>query len=109
MKKVVGKYFTVEDGRKLKEELKTELTEVLTKNLTVVIDAKLQNEVTKLKYELKDEQTKFLCEMHNMIDGLASEVSDNRDFRDITTNQIVEDRVRIGKLEKKVFGVVSLS
>ena len=82
---------------------------MLTKNLAVVTDAKLQNEITKLKYELKDEQTKFLSEMHNIVDGLASEVRDNRDFRDITTNQIVEDRDRIGKLEKKVFGVVSLS
>ncbi|MEK7527865.1 MAG: hypothetical protein AAB574_02520 [Patescibacteria group bacterium] len=109
MKQKVDKYFSKKDGEKLKNELKKDLTEVLTKNLAVVTDAKLQNEITKLKYELKDEQTKFLSEMHNIVDGLASEVRDNRDFRDITTNQIVEDRDRIGKLEKKVFGVVSLS
>jgi hypothetical protein len=97
MKKVASKYFTNKEG------------ETLKKDLLSTVDARLQGEITKLKYELKDEQTKFLSEMHDMVDGLASEVRDNRDFRDITTNQIIEDRERIGKLEKKVFGVVSLS
>ena len=101
MKKVANKYFTKKDGEELGKKLR--------EDLLVAIDAKISGEFTKIKYELKDEQSKFLSEMHNMVDGLITEVKDNRDFRDFMTNQIIEDRERIGKLEKKVFGVVSLS
>ena len=90
-----------------KEDLEVfgnKLEQKLEKKLTVVVEAKMAGAVTKLKYELKDEQTKFLGKIYGLVDGLALEVRDNREFRVITTNQIVEDRERIGKLEKRVFG-----
>jgi len=99
MKKVANKYFTKKDGEELGKKLREDLLST--------IDARLQGEITKLKYELKDEQTKFLSEMHDMVDGLITEVKDNQEFREITTYHIDENRERIGKLEKKVFGVVS--
>ena len=81
------------------------LTRDLTNNLTKVIDAKIQGEITKLKYELQDKQKKFLSEMHNLVDVLVTEVKDNQNFRDITTGNIQENKLRINNLEKKVFGV----
>ncbi|SRR3989339_23809 len=99
MKKVTSKYFTKKDGEELGKKLR--------EDLLVAINAKISGEFTKIKYELKDEQSKFLSEMHNIVDGLVTEVKDNQEFREITTYHIDEDRERIGKLEKKVFGVVS--
>lgn len=81
----------------------------LKKDILSTMDARLQGEMIKLKYELKDEQTKFLSEMHNLVNGLVNEVKDNQDFREITTGQIKEDRVRISNLEKKVFGKVCVA
>ena len=72
------------------------------------MDARLQGEMVKLKYELKDEQTKFLSKIFDLVNGLTSEVKDSQEFREITTNQIVEVDNRVGKLEKKVFGSITI-
>ena len=103
MKKVTGKYFTKKDG----DGLKKDLTRDLTKSLSTVLDAKLDRRFTELKNEIKDEQTKFLSKIYDLVDGLALEVKDNREFREITTNQIVEVEERVEKVEKKVFGVAA--
>ena len=103
MKKAVIKYFTKEDGVKLKNNLKKELTRDLTKSLSLMIDVKLDTKLDEFREEIKQ----WHSDVFDLIDGLAPEIKDNREFRDVTTNQIVEDRVRIGKLEKKVFGVVT--
>ncbi|MBP9817874.1 hypothetical protein KBC75_03955 [Candidatus Shapirobacteria bacterium] len=103
MKQMTQKYFTKKDG----EELENRLTKNLTRDLTQVIDAKLQGEMTKLKYELQDEQKKFLNEMHNLVDGLVTEAKDNQSFRATVSYQTNENTEKIIRLEKKVFGVGS--
>lgn len=66
----------------------------------------------KEQFELHDEklETKLFTwksEVIDAVDALASEMKDSQDFRLITTNQIVENRERTDRLEKKVFGVVT--
>lgn len=50
------------------------------------------------------EMLAWKSEIVDAVDTLAKEISDEREFRSITTQQIVEDRERIGKLEKKAVG-----
>jgi uncharacterized membrane protein YheB (UPF0754 family) len=86
----------------LTRDLTTSLTRDLTDKLSVVIDVKMDKKLN----EIRDDLKQWRSEMFDIVDGLALEVRDNREFREITTNQIVEDRERIGKLEKRVFGTV---
>ena len=58
--------------------------------------------------DLVDNLTKWKSELFDNVDDLASEIRDSRDFRDITTHQIVENRERTNRLEKKVFGAVQV-
>lgn len=90
MKKVASKYFTKEDGKKLEVRL-------------IKLDSKLDEKIN----EIRDDMKQWHSDLMDIVDGLASEVKDNREFRDITTNQIVETNGKVGKLEKKVFGVAS--
>lgn len=69
---------------------------------------KLEIKIDKKLNGIRDEMKQWHSDVFDLVDGLASEVKNNQDFREITTHQIVEDRERIGKLEKKVFGVVSI-
>ena len=97
MKQKGSDYFTKDDGKKLETDL--------TKKLSVMIDTKINFKIDEKLNEIRDDMKQWHSDILDIVDGLASEVKNNRDFRDVTTNQIVEVGGRVGKLEKKVFGV----
>jgi len=105
-------YFTKADGRRLEKRLEERLTKNLTKNLTRDLSDKLSGlidmKMDQKLNEIRDDMRQWHSDIFDLVDGLGLEVRDNREFRKITTNQIVEDRERIGKLEKKVFGAVAV-
>lgn len=57
--------------------------------------------------EIRDDMKKWHSDIFNLVDGLALEIRDGREHRAVTGHQIGEQRQRIEKLEKKVFGAVS--
>ena len=96
MKQDNQKYFTKEDGEELKKDLKKELTEV--------IDIKLDNKLG----ELEEKLFKWKSEIFDAVDSVAREMNTNQEFREIIGNQIEEQGAKIMKLEKKVFGSASV-
>ena len=57
------------------------------------------------KIDVLDEKMfKWKSEIIDAVDAMAKEIVDERDFREITTSQIVRNRERTDRLEKKVFG-----
>ena len=106
MKQKGSDYFTKADGKKLEARLMASLETKLETKLEAKLEAKLNSKFDEKLNEIRDDMRQWHSDIFDLVDGLASEVKDNREFREITTNQIIEDRVRIGKLEKKVFGVV---
>lgn len=102
MKQRGDDYFTKADGRKLERRLE----ERLTKRLSIVVDAKLESKLNEKLNEIREDMKQWHSDIFDLVDGLALEVKDDREFREITTGQIVDHRERIGKLEKKVFGAV---
>ena len=70
--------------------------------MSKLMDVKLEN----YGRELEDKLFNWKSEVIDAVDALASEMKDSQDFRLITTNQIVENRERTDRLEKKVFGAV---
>jgi len=103
-------FFTKKDGLKLKKDIVSEMDVKLDKKFDrrfMEAEIRLDATIAELKQELSDEQTQFLSDIHSLIDGLAIEVTKNREFRAITTDQVKGIEDRTGKLEKKVFGSVS--
>ncbi len=72
------------------------------KHLSDLIEVKIDNRIDKLETKL----FKWKSDVIDAVDALASEMKDSQDFRLITTNQIVENRERTDRLEKKVFGSI---
>lgn len=56
--------------------------------------------------DYEEKMFQWKSEIIDAVDAMAKEIVDERDFREITTQQIVENRERVEKLEKKVFGPV---
>lgn len=76
------------------------------KKLELKLESKLNSKFDEKLDEIRDDIKKWHSDIFDLVDGLALEVKDNREFREITTNQIVEVEGRVEKLEKKVFGNV---
>jgi len=56
--------------------------------------------------DLEKKMFEWKSEIVDVVDGLAKEIRDEREFRDISGHQTADNTRRIGKLEQKVFGVV---
>lgn len=74
-----------------------------TKLISDLIEVKIDNRIDRLETKL----FKWKSEVIDAVDALASEMKDSQDFREITTHQIVTNRERTDRLEKKVFGAVT--
>ena len=48
---------------------------------------------------------RWKSEIIDAVDAMAKEIRDEREFRDISSNQIIGNTRRIEKMGKKVFGV----
>lgn len=73
------------------------------------LDRKLSGQIIGLEKEIKNIDKKLdekYSDIFNLVDGLAIEIRDGREHRLITSNQIIENEERIGRLETKVFGSV---
>jgi hypothetical protein len=55
--------------------------------------------------EFEQKMFGWKSEIINAVDGMAKEIRDEREFRDISGHQTTDNTRRIGKLEQKVFGV----
>lgn len=68
-------------------------------------DKKIDLKIEKRFDEFEEKLFKWKSEIFNLVDGLAIEIRDNREFRDIGGHQIANNSRRIEKLEKKVFPI----
>jgi len=109
-------------GKKLEKKIETKLETKLEtkfnqkfkqfeKDLDAKLDAKLE---TKLEQKFNQKFNKFYddlvlwkSQIFDLVDGLAIEVRDGREHRQITSHQISSNTQRISKLEQKVFGSIS--
>lgn len=55
---------------------------------------------------LEDSLLDWKSEIISAVDVMAGEIHSQREFREITTGQIVENSERTDRLERKVFGVL---
>jgi ATP-dependent protease HslVU (ClpYQ) peptidase subunit len=55
--------------------------------------------------EFEKKMFEWKSEIIDTVDGMAKEIRDEREFRDVSGHQTVDNTRRIGKLEQKVFGV----
>ena len=74
---------------------------VQDKKINIGIDTKLDKRIG----ELEQKMFEWKSEIVDIVDGLAKEIRDQREFRDISSHQISGNTRRIEKLEMKVFGV----
>jgi hypothetical protein len=72
------------------------------KVLALLMDVKFEQ----FQNEFEQKMHGWTSEIIDSVDVMAKEIVDERDFREITTHQIVENRERADRLEKKVFGAV---
>jgi hypothetical protein len=56
--------------------------------------------------DLEEKMLNWKSDIVDAVEVLTKEIRDQRDFREITTNQITEVTERVDNLEKKVFGKV---
>lgn len=117
-------------GKKLEKKIETKLEtkleakleskfnqkfKQLENDLDTKLEAKLESKLeTKLEQKFNQKFNKFYddlalwkSQIFNLVDGLAIEVRDSRDHRQITSHQISSNTQRISKLEQKVFGSIS--
>ena len=73
--------------------------------IATLIDTKLDLKIGKLEESLEGKMFKWKSDIIDVVDGLAKEIRDEREFRDISGHQTADNTRRIGKLEQKVFGV----
>ena len=73
------------------------------KQIGALIDSKMGEQTERLEAKM------FIwkSEIIDAVDVMAKEITDERDFREITTQQIVNNRQRTDNLEKKVFGKIT--
>lgn len=55
--------------------------------------------------EFEKKMFDWKSEIIDAVDGMAKEIRDEREFRDISGHQTADNTRRISKLEQKVFGV----
>lgn len=95
----------------MKQNLSNNFTKIdgvkLEKKLLSSIDEKIDFKIVEKLNEIRDEMKQWHSDIFDLVDGLGLEIKTGREFRLITTNQIVDVEKRTGNLEKKVFGQVT--
>lgn len=71
-----------------------------------LMDVKLKNIKNEAIGDLEVKMLAWKSEIVNLVDVLAKEIRDEREFRDISSHQTVSNTRRIEKIETKVFGAV---
>lgn len=95
------------------DRLRTEISQMgksVKKELKIDFEASLSASVVRMgmqfddfKYEMEQKAQKRHSELFNLVDGLAGEIKDNREFRTIITDQVADCSHRLDKVEMKVF------
>jgi hypothetical protein len=97
-------------GARLEKKLEQKLEQKLGLKLaqqSVYLETSIRNSILQEIRDFEQKISEWKSEIFRLVDGLAGEVRDNREHRQITSYQISNNTERIGKLEKKVFGVVT--
>jgi hypothetical protein len=95
-------------GKLIKDNNKTLMASVDKKfetnnnTLSLLIDLKFDN----FENRFEQKMLNWKSEIVNSVDVLATEIRDEREFRDISSHQTSGNTRRIEKLESKVFGTV---
>ena len=89
-----------EFGKELEEKMDERFSS-FSKDISVLIDIKIDSRIGKLEQKMFE----WKSEIVDIVDGLALEIRDNREFRDVSGHQIVDNTRRIEKLEKKAFAI----
>lgn len=86
-----------------------QIKELFLENNRVLIelmDVKLKNIKNEVIDDLEVKILAWKSEIVNLVDVLAKEIRDEREFRDISSHQTASNTRRIEKIETKVFGAV---
>ena len=86
-----------------------QIKELFLENNRVLIelmDVKLKNIKNEVIDDLEVKILAWKSEIVNLVDVLAKEIRDEREFRDISSHQTASNSRRIEKIETKVFGAV---
>jgi len=78
------------------------------KVLIALMDVKLKNLENKINENFDVKMLEWKSDIVDAVDTLAKEISDEREFRDISSHQIGDNTRRIEILEKGVFGVAEV-
>ncbi|HOR02243.1 MAG TPA: hypothetical protein PKZ92_03210 [Candidatus Woesebacteria bacterium] len=76
------------------------------KQMSQVVGVGVAERLDKFETKLEKKLFNWKSEIFNLVDGLAKEIRDTREFRDISSHRISTNTRRIEILEKKVFGSV---
>lgn len=95
--------------RKDLKQITDVVREEISKNnaiLLKLVDVKFETGFDKNLGGLEKKMFEWKSEIVGLIDGLAQEIRDEREFREISSSQTASNTRRIGKLEHKVFGKI---
>lgn len=97
-------------GVRLEKRLEQKLEQKLELKLaqqSVYLETSIRNGILREIRDFEGKLSEWRSEMVKMVDGLAGEVRDSREHRQITSHQITSNTRRIEKLEKNAFGAVT--
>jgi len=75
------------------------------KQVREIVKDEFNHRFDELEEKLEEKMFEWKSEIVSIVDGLALEIRDNREFRDIASHQIGDNTKRIDRLEKKVFAI----
>lgn len=105
--KQIGALLDKKLDQKLDEKLKGVKSDIINikSDIVVLKDGLERNE--KHLQSIEDHLTEWKSELFDIVDGLAGETRDQREFRTINSHQTSSNTRRIEKLEVKTFGAIS--
>lgn len=76
------------------------------KQIGDLMEVKMDTKLAKYNEGIEEKMLQWKSEIVNSVDSLATEIRDEREFRDISSHQTASNTRRIEKVETKVFGAV---
>lgn len=83
-----------------------ELIDIKLEGNNKVLKSFIEGQLSVRDEQLEDKLLRWKSEIVDAVDVMAQEIVAEREFREVTTQQIVDNRERTDNLEKKVFGAV---
>lgn len=83
-----------------------ELIDIKLEGNSKLLKSFIEGQLSVRDEQLEEKLLRWKSEIVDAVDVMAQEIVAEREFREVTTQQIVDNRERIDNLEKKVFGAV---